>query len=253
MWRASTRHSTTGNSPMWALPGGYTRIPVAAGRGAVLRFVYARPHKSKDPSTPRDRTLFVSNVPHGVDDATIRDAWQSAYGPVASVSRVAASASTPSSVIVVFESASSMTQALGSGDRVLALPEVRSELSKPSHSQAFAELRDRALKAEANEFMLRFDQAQAAARAVEADAEGVPDADGFITVTRTNKRLKRAGDDAAAAAQPEKKKKVTELHDFYHFQKHERKREHLQKLRQRFEDDKQRIAAMKAQRRFRPD
>lgn len=238
---------------MWAMPGGYTRVPVAAGRGAVVRFVYARPHKGKDPSTPRDRTLFVSNVPHGLEDATIRNVWQNAYGRVASVSRVAASASAPSSVLVVFEHASSMARALDSGDRVLTLPsEGQSELSKPSRLQAFAELRDRALKAEANEFMIRFDAAQAAARAVEADTEGVPDADGFITVTRTNKRLKRTDDDAAAA-QPEKKKKVTELHDFYHFQKHERKREHLHKLRQRFEDDKQRIAAMKAQRRFRPD
>lgn len=238
---------------MWAMPGGYRRIPVTAGRSAVIRFVYVRPHKSKGPG--RDRTLFVSNVPHELDDATLREVWQKAYGPIASVSRTAASAGAPSSILIVFEQASSMSRALDSGGQVLELPiEGRCELPKLSRLQAFAELRDKALKAEANDFMAKFDAAQAAARAVEADTEGLPDADGFITVTRTNKRLKRTDDDAAAASHSEKrKKKPTELQDFYHFQKHERKREHLHRLRQRFEEDKQRIAAMKAQRRFRPE
>lgn len=238
---------------MWAMPGGYTRIPVALDNGAVLRFVYARPHKSKDPGTPRDRTLFVSNVPHELDDAVVRESLQRAYGRVASLSGAPSPRGEPRSVLVVFAEASSMARALQPGDRALSLPASQLEAPTPSASQAFAERRNRALKAEANEFMLKFDAEQATARAAEADAEGVPDADGFIKVTRANKRLKRTDDDSAAAAKPEKKKKTTELHDFYHFQKHERKREHLHKLRQRFEEDKVRIAAMKAQRRFRPE
>lgn len=49
-----------------------------------------------------------------------------------------------------------------------------------------------------------------------------------------------------------KKKKAKELTDFYHFQQHERKREGLMKLREQFEQDKARIAKMRADRKFRP-
>ncbi|KAG8470628.1 hypothetical protein KFE25_009049 [Diacronema lutheri] len=236
------------------MPGGYTRIPVATGGGVALRFVYVRPHKSKDQSTPRDRTLFVSNVPDGVEQSSIRDAWQRAYGRVVSVTRVDAAAGMPSSVLITFADASAIARALAPAEQLLALPAtVQPPLLRPTRAAAFAELRDRALKAEVNEYMLKFDAAQAEMREAAADAEGVPDDDGFVTVTRAHNRLKRSEADGAAAKPPQKKNKATELQDFYHFQRHERKREHLHKLRQRFEDDKQRIAAMKAQRKFRPE
>ena len=47
-------------------------------------------------------------------------------------------------------------------------------------------------------------------------------------------------------------KKPKEMADFYHFQQHERKRESLLKLRAQFEADKERIARMRAERKFKP-
>ena len=49
-----------------------------------------------------------------------------------------------------------------------------------------------------------------------------------------------------------KKKKKDVLNDFYSFQSRETKRDRLVKLREQFEDDKNRIAKMKAERKFKP-
>jgi ribosomal RNA-processing protein 7 len=234
------------------VPGGYVRVPVASEGGAVLRFVYAKQHKAKDDQTPRDRTLFVTNLPGGLEDAEIFDGWQRAYGRVEEVRRAA---TTPGSALIVFKKASTLAKALSAGERAVVLP--TGAAVGPSRAQKWAVLRDRALKEAANDYMLKFDADVAAKRETAAAAEGVPEDDGFITVSRTAKRAKTDeaadGELADGDGGKKKKKKSTELQDFYHFQQHERKREHLHKLRQRFEQDKARIAVMKAQRRFRPE
>jgi ribosomal RNA-processing protein 7 len=58
-------------------------------------------------------------------------------------------------------------------------------------------------------------------------------------------------DDGARLAK-KKKKKAQDMPNFYHFQRHEAKREQLLKLREQFEQDKQRIARMRADRKFKP-
>ena len=47
-------------------------------------------------------------------------------------------------------------------------------------------------------------------------------------------------------------KKSTDLKNFYRFQIREDKKNHLLELRQKFEQDKQRIAVLKANRKFKP-
>jgi ribosomal RNA-processing protein 7 len=234
------------------VPGGYVRVPVATNAGAVLRFVYAKQHKVKDEQTPRDRTLFVTNLPSGVEDAEILEGWQGAYGRVEEVRRAA---TTPGNALIVFKKASTLAKALSASDRAVVLP--TGAAAGPSRAIKWAVLRDRALKEAANEYMLKFDADVAAKRETAAATEGVPDDDGFVTVSRTAKRAKTdeadGGEQGEGDGGKKKKKKSTELQDFYHFQQHERKREHLHKLRQRFEQDKARIAVMKAQRRFRPE
>ena len=61
-----------------------------------------------------------------------------------------------------------------------------------------------------------------------------------------------AADDGDEDQPKKKKKKAMDTSDFYHFQQHERKREQLMKLREQFEQDKQRIARMRANRKFKP-
>lgn len=48
------------------------------------------------------------------------------------------------------------------------------------------------------------------------------------------------------------KKKTKQLKNFYRFQIKESKMQHLAKLKEKFEEDKKRISAMKQNRRFKP-
>ncbi|KAG2496503.1 hypothetical protein HYH03_005328 [Edaphochlamys debaryana] len=57
---------------------------------------------------------------------------------------------------------------------------------------------------------------------------------------------------AAAAAAAAKDAKTGQLGDFYRFQRRERRRNELVELRQRFEDDRRRLAQLKATRNFKP-
>lgn len=75
-------------------------------------------------------------------------------------------------------------------------------------------------------------------------------------MNRKNKKRTRGDENKRAGAeQPrnrEKKKKDKELKNFYTFQIKEQKIEKLELLRKKFEEDKERVAAMKAARKFKP-
>lgn len=86
------------------------------------------------------------------------------------------------------------------------------------------------------------------------------DEDGFIIVQRSGK-YGRAGTSAATGGsvaiaksnfQENQKKKSAGLQDFYRFQMREKKREQLADLRSKFEADKEKVAKLKAGRRFKP-
>lgn len=80
-----------------------------------------------------------------------------------------------------------------------------------------------------------------------ARARNVPDADGFITVTRGSTRNKPVSADAAqaAAARAEEKGKGKAGPEFYRFQVRERRKERDRELKREFEDDVRRIREMK--------
>ncbi|CAJ0934859.1 unnamed protein product [Ranitomeya imitator] len=85
--------------------------------------------------------------------------------------------------------------------------------------------------------------------------KGVPDEDGWITVTRKGRRPGIARTEAVNFRLTEKEKKKRaqkELLNFYAWQLRNKKKEHLAELRKKFEEDKQKIALMRAQRKFRP-
>ncbi|KAJ3280214.1 Ribosomal RNA-processing protein 7 A, partial [Borealophlyctis nickersoniae] len=97
------------------------------------------------------------------------------------------------------------------------------------------------------------------ARLAQERARNVPDEDGFVLVTRARGRRNTNADASGAtvtAARPEEVKKLKpkkkELVDFYRFQMRESKRNQLADLRRKFEEDKKKIAALKANRRFKP-
>jgi len=81
------------------------------------------------------------------------------------------------------------------------------------------------------------------------------DEDGWVTVTSKSKKAgvknsQRDQERAKAKAKAAGEKK--ELLNFYKFQEKEKKEDLIQNLRQKFEEDKKKVANMKAERRFRP-
>ncbi|XP_073442796.1 ribosomal RNA-processing protein 7 homolog A [Dendrobates tinctorius] len=109
------------------------------------------------------------------------------------------------------------------------------------------------LQAEIDKYMQEDDHKVATKE--DKEKEGVPDEDGWITVTRKGRRPGIARTEAVNLRLTEKEKRKRaqkELLNFYAWQLRNKKKEHLAELRKKFEEDKQKIALMRAQRKFRP-
>ncbi|KAI8053915.1 ribosomal RNA-processing protein 7-domain-containing protein [Syncephalis plumigaleata] len=113
---------------------------------------------------------------------------------------------------------------------------------------------------QANAYIVAYEEEQRKKQAMESAMYNVPDEDGFITVVRQHR--KRGNTDGRgmvkavraedAAKLKEKSVDSKEKVDFYRFQHREAKREKLLDLRRKFEQDKERIAKMRTNRRFKP-
>ncbi|XP_033737214.1 ribosomal RNA-processing protein 7 homolog A-like [Pecten maximus] len=111
------------------------------------------------------------------------------------------------------------------------------------------------LQQEIDTYMAEYDARVDEEKQKAKDMEGVPDDDGWVTVTRHGKNKGvpwKESQEKKVTAREKKKRKDKELLNFYSFQIRETKREQIAELRIKFEEDKQRIALMKASRRFRP-
>jgi len=115
------------------------------------------------------------------------------------------------------------------------------------------------LLASADSSMSQYDAAMQALEDARNMAQNEVDEDGFTTVVSTKHKKKGANTVNVADLDPThrgkgrlKKKKKELLEDFYSFQSRESKRDRLVKLREQFEEDKQRIEKMKSERRFKP-
>ncbi|KAF2091013.1 hypothetical protein K490DRAFT_62344 [Saccharata proteae CBS 121410] len=80
-----------------------------------------------------------------------------------------------------------------------------------------------------------------------ARQRSVPDADGFITVTRGGRQGPARLEEAQAAAEKLKARQKP-LEDFYRFQSREKRKEHAEKLKRDFEQDRKRVEQMRARR-----
>uniref|UniRef100_A0A2R8ZMH2 Ribosomal RNA-processing protein 7 C-terminal domain-containing protein n=1 Tax=Pan paniscus TaxID=9597 RepID=A0A2R8ZMH2_PANPA len=112
-----------------------------------------------------------------------------------------------------------------------------------------------ALRVEVDTFMEAYDQKIAEEEAKAKEEEGVPDEEGWVKVTRRGRRPVLPRTEAASLRVLERerrKRSRKELLNFYAWQHRESKMEHLAQLRKKFEEDKQRIELLRAQRKFRP-
>lgn len=105
-----------------------------------------------------------------------------------------------------------------------------------------------------DDYMIAYD-ATKAAEVEKLKEMGEEDEEGWVTVTSKSKKgAKKRGNNNSDKARAKSKAaaKNKELLNFYKFQKTEKKEDLIQNLREKFEEDKKRVASMRAERKFKP-
>ncbi|TRY82152.1 hypothetical protein DNTS_009463 [Danionella cerebrum] len=109
-----------------------------------------------------------------------------------------------------------------------------------------------------DQFMISFDthrEQEVERRKKEAELQQ-EDEEGWVKVTKSNRSVKLRPHSESAnqktLQREDRKRKRKELLNFYSWQHRNTQREHIAELRKKFEEDKQRIALLRAQRKFRP-
>ncbi|XP_032972730.1 ribosomal RNA-processing protein 7 homolog A [Rhinolophus ferrumequinum] len=260
-------------------PPGYSAIPIKfSEKQQACHYLYVREHRVREGITsswPQKRTLFILNVPPYCTEECL-SRLLSPCGPVRSVELqekpdLAESPKEPKSkffhpkpvpgfqvAYVVFQKPSGVSAALALKGPLLVSTEsypMKSGIQKWISDYTDSVLDPEALRAEVDSFMEAYDKRIAEEEAKAKEEDGVPDEEGWVKVTRRGRRpvLPRTEAASLRVLEREKRKRARkELLNFYAWQHRETKMEHLAQLRKKFEEDKQRIELMRAQRKFRP-
>ncbi|XP_006776061.1 PREDICTED: ribosomal RNA-processing protein 7 homolog A [Myotis davidii] len=240
-------------------PPGYSAVPIKfSEEQKASHCLYMREHRVRDgarSSWPPKRTLFVLNVPpYCTEECLAR--LLSPCGPVQSVElqgkpELTESPKEPRSkffhpkpvagfqvAYVVFQKPKGVSAALALKGPLLVSTEshpVKSGIHKWISDYTDSVLDPEALRVEVDTFMEAYDRKMAEEEAKAKEEEGVPDEEGWVKVTRRGRRPVLPRTEAASLRVLERTKM-----------------EHLAQLRKKFEEDKQRIELMRAQRKFRP-
>jgi len=241
-----------------------------------------------EPSKPSDRTLFCANIPpwmdkdavkrifmvNGVVEAVYLEFEPSVGAPTPPSNPFFPTPSDPYSTgngfkfaYVVFERASSIRNSMTLMD--LDKVHVVSSKERPvvtgvkkwikQYNNKVVNVKE--LLADVQEHMADFDRLTAVAKEAE-EAMNEADDEGWVTVTKSSKiqagKAKKAAEkekeeiEVRGKKNRRKKRKVVELKNFYSHQMKSEKIQQIQSLRAKFEEDKLKIAKMKADRKFRP-
>ncbi|PKU48957.1 hypothetical protein llap_610 [Limosa lapponica baueri] len=264
-----------------AAPAGYTALAVKFGeRQRSPHYLLVKEHQVREgagTTHPSRRTLFVLNVPPYCSPDSLSRLF-SRCGDVQSVdicekpgpgekkeklkskffNRKTVTGFHVAYVVFRKPSGVQAAKALSQEGPLLISTEshpVKTGISKWIASYAASVVDQEELKAEVDAYMQDYDKKIAEEEAKAAKEEGVPDEEGWVKVTRKGRKPGLPRTEAAnlRVLEKEKQKRARkELLNFYAWQHRETKREHIAQLRKKFEEDKQRIALMRAQRKFRP-
>lgn len=260
-------------------PLGYSAIPVKfSEKQKASHYLYVRQHRVRQDTQstwPPNRTLFVLNVPPYCTEECL-SRLLSSCGAIKTVElqekpELAESPKEPKSkffhpkpvpgfrvAYVVFQKPSGVSAALNLKSPMLVSTEshpVKSGIHKWISDYEDSVFDPEALRVEVDTFMEAYDKKIAEEETKAKEEEGVPDEEGWVKVTRRGRRpvLPRTEAASLRVLEREKRKRARkELLNFYAWQHRETKMEHLAQLRKKFEEDKQRIELMRAQRKFRP-
>lgn len=227
--------------------------------------------RGENKNKPGDRTLFVLNVPPFVDENFLAELFVKA-GKVSRIQLCDKPMSNEKNIesdlfceepkigykvaYVVFESPESLNKALQIKELKPTgnYPKITSGVTKwiKDYNNSIPNMKD--LKSKINLYMENYDR-QMKEKIESEKALTEADDEGWITVTKQSKKSgferKESVTNKIAmnkAAHQEKK----ELKNFYTFQIRESKMNHIIGLRQKFEEDKKKIALLKQSRRFKP-
>jgi len=253
--------------------------------------LFFKPHnvRAEEPLKPRDRTLFLANIPPWATVKAITRIFQK-NGPVEAVyfqhepsvgpppppplpdtDSLFQDSTSPYNFAtgfrfgyVVYKMPQGVRNAMTKMD--ILEPAVASTKEQPivsgvkrwaqEYNNKFVE--EEKLLEDVKSYMEDYDKKVAEAKLID---EGLsqPDEDGWVTVTKKQekkpeKRKKAAEDDSkkGRGKKNRRKKKKVELTNFYSHQIKEDKMNNIRALREKFEEDKQKIAKMKQERKFRP-
>ncbi|XP_050960762.1 ribosomal RNA-processing protein 7 homolog A [Labeo rohita] len=268
------------------IPGGFTVLSLRFSEDdahAALHQLCVKEHRVRSESNtnrPLDRTLFVLNVPPYCSESVMTDVF-GRFGPVQSVElneKPGACESSDSdaskyftakrrqcfrAAYVVFRDPSGVTAAKR---HPLNVPLVVSTADGPVKTgirkwiQQYSDslIHTSSLQQDVDQFMNDFDRhkEEEAERQKEEVEQQQEDEEGWVKVTKGSRGVKARPHSETAnerTLQKEKKKKERkELLNFYTWQHRNTQKQHIAELRKKFEEDKQRIAVLRAQRKFRP-
>ncbi|XP_054615609.1 ribosomal RNA-processing protein 7 homolog A [Dunckerocampus dactyliophorus] len=274
---------TRANDKACVIPEGFTVLPLKFYSDTKAQHsLYAKEHKVRAencPHRPLDKTLFVLNIPPYCSEDVVKQLF-SQFGPVKSVELGDHPGSfhsgpklskhfTPAQKqcfkvgYIVFHNRSSVAAAKSHPHNVALVVcstqhTVKTGVPKWIQQYKDAFVQPDKLQGIVDDFMKNFDkkkekEEERQRKEVEQQKD---DEEGWVKVTRGPKGNKARPRSEAAnkrAIQKEmRKKKRKELLNFYTWQHKNTQKEHIAELRKKFEEDKQRIALLRAQRKFRP-
>ncbi|KAL3876926.1 hypothetical protein ACJMK2_034707 [Sinanodonta woodiana] len=259
---------------------GFSVVPVKfSEKCKAAHYLYLKEHavRDNDEHKPKNRTLFVLSVPPYCTEECLRRLFaqcgkvQRVYihkKPTASLPVLDTSKYFPVTppiqgfkvAYIVFKDPKSIQRAKNlpyDKPLILSTPEHPLLIGLNKWCKEYEEnvVDVKEMQTEIDSFMAKFDQKQEEELRKAKESEGVPDEEGWVTVTRLGKKKgipRTEAFDKKGKEKERKKRKERELLNFYTFQNRENKRDEIAKLRQKFEEDKQRIVLMRASRKFRP-
>ncbi|XP_029014593.1 ribosomal RNA-processing protein 7 homolog A [Betta splendens] len=265
------------------IPGGFTELSLQFSSDSVSQHkLYVKEHRVRadKSSRPLDRTLFVLNIPPYCSKAVVTELF-SQFGTVHYVElcdQPGSSQQTEPTVspmfkpaekqgfnvgYIVFKNATSIKAAKSHPHDVPLVVSTEQHPVKTGVQKWIQQYRNSFISTDkiqqvVDSFMEDYDkrkEMEAEQQRKEAEQQQ-EDEEGWVKVSRGNKGAKARPYSEAAnqrTLQKEiKKKKRKELLNFYTWQHRKTQREHIAELRKKFEDDKQRITLLRAQRKFKP-
>uniref|UniRef100_G3NW42 Ribosomal RNA processing 7 homolog A n=2 Tax=Gasterosteus aculeatus aculeatus TaxID=481459 RepID=G3NW42_GASAC len=277
----STKKHASGRACV--VPGGFTEISLKFTSDSVATHkLYVKEHKVRAQTShrPMDRTLFLLNVPPYCSEVVIKELF-SQFGSVQWVDLRDHPGSSPESGpklsrffkpaekqgfkvgYVVFQNAASVSAAKSHphDTPLLVCTEqrtVKTGVQKwiEQYTQSFC-APDK-LQQVVDSFMEDYDKrkAEEADRQKEEAKQQEEEEEGWVKVSRGPKGTKARPHSEAAnkrtLAKESRNRKRKELMNFYTWQHKNMQKDQIADLRKKFEEDKQRIALLRAQRKFRP-